>query len=163
MERITNARMINFDDISGDLLGRDYSEWSEAGADCNDWNLSPIIKNIHKLLLDPLDYIILDYPFGKAHRDVGAYIDYCVWVDIPLDISLARRILRDFTRRNPARRPLSGEVSQEISSYLDWYLARHRNSYFMHINTIKPSADLIVDGERSIDVIASEILQRIKH
>ncbi|MCL2512734.1 MAG: hypothetical protein FWF08_02430, partial [Oscillospiraceae bacterium] len=83
--KLANTEIICFDDIPGDLLNRDYCEWSESGADCNEWNLSPITEKIKKLLLEPLNFIILDYPFGKTHRDAGTYIDLAVWIDIPPD------------------------------------------------------------------------------
>ncbi|HBN86396.1 MAG TPA: hypothetical protein DDZ89_21440 [Clostridiales bacterium] len=112
-KRLANTEVINFDNISSDLLGRDYCEWSESGADSNEWTLTPIIDEIERLCLDPLKYIILDYPFGTAHSKVGSYVDFSVWVDVPLDIALARRILRDFTRRSEIRRPLKGHASEE--------------------------------------------------
>ena len=160
-ERLPSTESIYFDDIPGDLLGRDYCEWSESGADCNEWNLDRIINDIKRLLITSLDYIILDYPFGKAHRAVGAYVDFSVWIDIPLDISLARRVLRDFTRRSEMRRPLKGNTAEEVSSYLDFYLARHRNTYFRHIETIKPSVDLVVEGTKSPEEIAKDIIDII--
>jgi len=124
-----NSEVISFDDISGDWLGRDYCEWSEAGADCNVWNASGFIEQIRNYLEFPLRYIIVDYPFGHAHNEVSPFIDFAVWIDIPLDISLARRILRDFTRRPPKRRDLVGNIADEISAYLDFYMDRHRDTY----------------------------------
>lgn len=161
-QRLQYTETIYFDSIPVDFLGRDYCEWSESGADCNEWNLKPIIDIIIRLLENSPDYIILDYPFGKVHRDIGSYVDFSVWIDIPLDISLARRVLRDFTRRSEKRRPLKGNISDEISSYLDFYLARHRDTYFRHIETIKPFADLVVDGAKSPDEIVCEIIKAIQ-
>ena len=159
-KQLPKIEVIYFDDYSGDLLGRNYCEWSEAGADCNEWNLAPITDDIKRLLSEPLDFIILDYPFGKVHRDVSLYVDYSIWIDVPLDISLARRILRDFTRRSDTRRPLKGNIGEEVSSYLDFYLARHMDTYKRHIETIKPSADIIVDGTKSLEEIM-EIIKRV--
>lgn len=42
------------------------------------------------------DYILLDYPFAKMHSGMQEYIDYTIFIDTPLDIAMARRILRDF-------------------------------------------------------------------
>ncbi len=161
-ERIANSKVIYFDSIPGNLLGRNYCEWSESGADCNEWTLTPIIDEIERLGSESLDYIILDYPFGKTHSKVGAYVNFSVWIDIPLDISLARRILRDFTRRSAARLPLKGNTSEEVSTYLDFYLTRHRDTYFRHIETIRPYVNLIVDGIKRPEDIADEILAHIK-
>lgn len=160
-ERLVSAEIIYFDNFPGDLLSRDYCEWSESGADCNEWKLVPITDEIERLSSEPLDYIILDYPFGKAHHVVGEYIDFSVWIDIPLDISLARRILRDFTRRSESRRPLKGNIVEEVSSYLDFYLARHRGTYICHIDTIKPFVELVVNGTKSPEKIVDEIMNII--
>ena len=161
-EKLTNSEIIYFDDIPGDLLGRDYCEWSESGADCNEWKLSPIVDKIKNLSLAPLDFIILDYPFGKVHREVGEHINSSVWIDTPVDISLARRILRDFTRRSDTRRPLKDNTAEEVSSYLDFYLARHRNTYTRHIDTIKPFSDIVVNGEKLPDEIINKIIKMAK-
>lgn len=158
-EQLENTELVCFDDFPGDLLGRDYCEWSEAGADCNEWNLSPIIDKVQSLLCKPFDYIILDFPFGKAHKATGEYIDLAVWVDVSLDISLARRVLRDFIRRSQERRPLKGNTAEEVSSYLDFYLARHRDTYFRHIETVKPCTDLLVDGTKPIEEIVEEVFK----
>jgi uridine kinase/N-acetylglutamate synthase-like GNAT family acetyltransferase len=160
---IANSKVIYFDNIPGNLLGRNYCEWSESGADCNEWILTPIIDEIERLSSESLDYIILDYPFGKTHSKVGAYVDFSVWIDIPLDIALARRILRDFTRRQTSRRPLKGNTSEEVSSYLDFFLARHRDTYFRHIETIRSHVDLIIDGTKRPEDIADEILAHIQN
>ena len=162
MERLGNAAVFHFDSIQADLLGRDYNAWSEAGADCNEWKLSPITDAIKCMLTEPLDYILIDYPFGKAHRDVGEYVDFDVWVDVPLDVALARRILRDFIRRDTARRPLKEETTEEVATYLDFYLARHRASYPRHEETVKPFADLVVDGERTPAETADLVIAKVK-
>ena len=156
-EMMVNTEIIYFDNIPGDLLGREYCEWSESGADCNEWNLTPITDELKRLFSELLDYIVIDYPFGKAHRIVGAYIDFSVWIDIPLDVALARRILRDFTCRSENRRPLKENITDEISSHLDFYLLRHRDTYLRHIETIKSSADLVLDGTKPPNVIVAEI------
>jgi len=160
-ERLPTAEVICFDDIPGDLLGRDYCEWSAAGANCNEWKLAPLIDKIKQLMAEKPDHIIIDYPFGSVHNEVGAYVDFSVWVDVPLDISLARRLLRDFIRRSPARRPLKMSVHEEISSYLDFYLTRNRDTFFKHIETIRPFADLIIDGTKPPDENADEIIANI--
>ncbi|MDR1328326.1 MAG: adenylyl-sulfate kinase [Oscillospiraceae bacterium] len=159
--QLTNADIIYFDSFPGDLLGVDYCEWSESGADCNDWKLAPIVEEVERYISKPLDYIILDYPFGKAHRDVRGYLDFSVWIDTPLDVSLARRILRDFTRRSETRRKLNRNPAEEASSYLDFYLVRHRATYLRHIETIKPFTDLTADGTKPPEEIADKIIARI--
>ena len=38
--------------------------WVDNGANYDEWNLDPFIKDINKLLSEPLDFIVLDYPFA---------------------------------------------------------------------------------------------------
>lgn len=159
-ERILNSAVISFDDYPGDLLGYDYCEWSESGANCNDWHLEPIISDVLQLKNQSFDYIMIDYLFGKAYQAMKPYVDFAVWIDTPLDISLARRLIRDFLRRSPTRRPI-GNAADETLSYLEFYLNRHRATYLRHIETIRLSADLVVDGMKSPEVIADEILTHI--
>lgn len=159
--QLPNSEVIYFDNMPVGLINQDYCEWSEAGADCNEWNLTSLTDEIIRLLAIDLDYIIIDYPFGKANHNVSRYIDFSVWIDTPLDISLARRVLRDFTRRSQKRRPLKGDTINELSSYIDFYIARHRNTYIRHIETIKSNTDIIVDGMKSPEVIVNEIVSTI--
>ncbi len=158
---LTNAEIVCFDDFPGDLLGRDYCEWSESGGYCDAWNLSAMTERLDFLLTKPINYIIIDYPFGKSHSKVSKYIDLSVWLDIPLDVSLAKRVLRDFTRRSPSRRPLKRNAADEISAYLDFYLARHRDTYLTHIKTVRPFVDVVADGTETPDEIADEIMKFI--
>lgn len=43
---------------------------------------------------------VLDYPFGYGNRLVGQYINLAIYFDVPLDVALARRIIRDYTSRD---------------------------------------------------------------
>jgi uridine kinase len=44
-----------------------------------------------------LDYILLDYSFAYKNDKVAPYISYAVFLDTPLDIAMARRIIRDMS------------------------------------------------------------------
>ena len=76
------------------------NEWAADGGDCNEWYVEPIAADIERLLTEPYDYIILDYPFGYLNDRVGKLINFTVFVDTPLDVALARRIIRDYTSRS---------------------------------------------------------------
>ncbi|MCL1786859.1 MAG: hypothetical protein FWG38_02630, partial [Defluviitaleaceae bacterium] len=158
----TTVGIIGFDDFPGDLLGRDYCEWSEAGANCNEWDLGAMIEAVQSLVASPVGFIIVDQPFGAAHDLLKAWVDFFVWIDTPPDVALARRILRDFTRRDTQRRPLAGDLVENISAHLDFYLSRHRDTYLTHIATVKPTVDLVVDGEKSPAAIAREIINGVQ-
>jgi uridine kinase len=69
-----------------------------------------------------------------------------VFLDTPLDVAMAHRILRD-SESSEYR------LQDELKSYLDY----GRDAYLELDKQVKPTCDLIIDGSTSIDVVASEI------
>lgn len=155
---LDDAAVLSFDGYDGDLLGRDYCEWSEDGANANEWHLEPLVNDIIKRISENHKYIIIDYPFGCSHEKVNKFIDFAVFIDVPHDISLARRIIRDYCRRNPDRKKIENPI-EAIDKGLMFYLKRHRATYLQHSKTIQPYCDITVDGTKSIEDIAYEIIK----
>lgn len=155
--RIPQSAIISFDDIQGDLLGMDYCDWSEAGADYNQWNLTALEKQLLSKFIPEYKNIFLDYPFGYGNRRIAAYIDTAIFIDIPLDIALARQLIRDYGERDSSRRPIKDPM-QAANTYLKFYLQRHRDTYIQHINTVKPYVDYVVDGTLPLHRIIDEIM-----
>lgn len=149
---LNNSNTIYFDDY--DLEGPDdIIEWIERGADCNEWNLEPLITDVSKLVSsENVEYILLDYPFSRLH-DKFKTIDLAIFVDTPLDIAMARRILRDF--RNMSREAILNDLSN--------YLSRGRTGYESMLKTTKPNSDLIIDGSLPVDEIISIICKEINN
>jgi uridine kinase len=160
-EKLTNAKAIYFD--SYDDIGQnipDVHDWVEAGADYSLWDLQEIVDDINKLLNDKddnakdkkenLDYIVLDYPFGYKQKQIAGFIDLSVYIDTPLDIALARRILRDYSPQ--------GRID-EILSELDSYL--HVRSSYHYSQLSNKDADLIVDGSLETSHIVDIIMKKI--
>ena len=151
---------IFFDSYKGDLLGIDYCEWSEAGADANLWNLNPMIHDIICRINENYKYILIDYPFGRAHKGISNLTDFAVFIDTPLDIAFARRIERDYCHRDPSRKMIS-EPLEHLSEYITFYQRRHRNTYLKHIETVKPTCDMVVDGLDTPLNLANTIIEKL--
>ncbi|WP_245807683.1 hypothetical protein [Halobacillus massiliensis] len=79
-------------------------------------------------------------------------IDFSIYIHTPLDIAMARRMLRDY----------SPSSSSEIFSDLAYYLKSSRRAFVHMENTIKPDTDLIINGAASIEEIVQVILQEIE-
>lgn len=127
-------------------------KWYNEGADVNLFDLKELANDIQLLQKDNLDYIFLDYPFGYRHKQIGNFIDCSVFVDTPLDIVLARRILRDF----------KDNTTTEILSDIDFYLKSGRDLYIHGGEVATKDADFIVDGSLPLDKIVEVILNKIK-
>jgi uridine kinase len=84
--KLSNSKAIYFDDYDFDAP-EDIIEWIDNGCNPDDWNLSPLIRDIKKCLTEPLDYVILDFPFAYLHSKTSKLIDFAVFIDTPLDIA----------------------------------------------------------------------------
>ncbi|MCD4625666.1 hypothetical protein LOS01_18255 [Proteus mirabilis] len=93
----------------------------------------------------------MDYPFARSHPALQQIIDYAFFIDTPLDIALARRILRDYKEKS----------GNDIIHYLEEYLIYSRPSYTAMTEREKLSADIIIDGNASVSLIAQNILKYI--
>lgn len=93
------------------------------------------------------EYILLDYPFAYDHRMLEGYIDCCIFIDTPLDVALARRVLRDM-QSAPAE-----DILAEMRAYL-----QYARPAFVHMqNGHQASADYVIDGTKAVSDIADEI------
>ncbi len=150
-----NATLIawdEYDDIS--ISPTDYVSWHEAG--CPEgyaaWkypqlakvlqNLKsgkPIASILNGIRLDPTPWIIFDAPLGRQHVETGQFIDFHVHIDIPLDIALGRRLLRDFTKEANA-----GLILEDIKYYLE-------ESRPLFTDSCGENAELVIDGQMLIE------------
>ena len=97
------------------------------------------------------DYLLLDYPFAYRNDLIRDYIDCAVFIDTPLDIAMARRILRDMNNAS------ADEIREEMNIYLNYA----RIAYVQMLKDIKPSSDYVVDGTQNLKTITEELLDII--
>ena len=152
-KRLQNSRSLHFDDYTFEGEVDNFYEWVNAGTDYySAWNLKPLEEDILKIKAAGIwDYLILDYPFAYCHDTINPYIDTAFFIDTPLDIALARRILRD----------MSDATGDDIRNDLETYLKYARISFIQMQKDILPSSDYIIDGTLTVDEIANEIIAKI--
>lgn len=95
------------------------------------------------------EYLLLDYPFAYRHDTIKDYIDYAVFIDTPLDVAMARRVLRDF----------KDATAEDIRNDMDTYLKYARIAYIQMLKDILPSSDYVIDGTKEIKDIVDEIIK----
>ncbi|RIW32071.1 hypothetical protein D3H55_14185 [Bacillus salacetis] len=150
-ETLPECKALFFDDYDFDGPD-DMMQWIENGCKPEEWNLSPLVVEMKKLLSEPLDYIIVDFPFAYLHRETRNLIDFAVFIDTPLDLAMARRMMRDH----------GSSSSADIRMDMESYIKRGRQGYLAMLDTVKLNSDFIVDGTQSIPGIASAIIEKIK-
>ena len=153
LNKLPNSKALFFDDrdyaaISGIT---DLGEWERNGWDMSQWNLQDLIDDIELLLEENLDYIILDYPFGYMQNEISGYVSLVAFIDTPLDIAMARRMLRDF--RN--------SLTSDIMDDMEWYLDEGRELFISSNEIQSEDADLIIDGSLPVNERCDEIINAI--
>ena len=160
-KRLPNAKALYFDDRNYDTDSGidDIVKWINDGADVNLWNLERLADDIERLKKENLNYIILDYPFGYNHNLIGVYLDRSIFIDTPLDIVLARRIIRDYDENTMISKWTN---TTTIFDDMKYYLEYGRNAYLHSYKAAKADADFIVDGSLPLDEIVEIICEEIK-
>ena len=82
-----------------------------------------------------------------------------VFIDTPLDIAMARRLLRDITTH-------SGQGAEDsiksFNAHFSSYLGGGRLLYLELENQIKSNCDIVLDGRLTVDDLAASICRRVK-
>lgn len=151
-KKLPRTKSLHFDDYSFDGAVDDYYRWVLDGADYNVWDLSPLEKDIHAIKNDKsCEYLLLDYPFAYCNDRIKDYIDDAIFINTPLDIAMARRVLRDF----------KDATAEEIRNDMKIYLKYARIAYIQMLKDILPSSDYVIDGTKELEEIVEEILRII--
>lgn len=163
LAQVLNATVVSwdeFDEISTEPL--DYVEWYYRDRNYEEFRreaLASVLKTLktNKIVVHPVSeqtlvptkYIIFDAPLGRCHQQTGQYIDTCIHITVPLDVSLCRRILRDFV--DPVK------TKEAMLEELSFYLKHSRPLFFD--DDLRQTANLVVDGLLS----PQEELEVVKH
>lgn len=150
--KLKNSKALYFDEYEFLKEPKDICKWVEEGSNPNEWELSLLVEDIRKIKEEDVDYIILDYPFAKQEYPLKEFINKAIFIETPLDIALARRIIRDYSSDN----------SKEIIDDLKFYLEKSRICFEGYKETAKYS-DLIIDGSLKVDEIIEIIIDNIKN
>ena len=144
--------LIQFDEIDSLMAWHgDYGKWLAQGADYEEFDLRRMKDYVtEQALREKPRGIVFDYPFGRLHSAFKSKIDLAVFIDTPLDVAMARRLLRDM--------PQEGHTIREwLENELQGYLTLARRAYLEMARQVKPTCDLVIDGTQTIDAIRQEI------
>lgn len=78
-------------------------------------------------------------------------LDCCIFIDTPLDIAMARRVLRDMKEAS------ADDIRREMQTYLD----SARICYVQMLEEILPDSDYVIDGANDLEAIVNEAIEII--
>ena len=108
---------------------------------------------------EPRKLILVDENFGRLRSSVAPFIDFQIYVDVPLDVLLARRIIRNINGDLQGYSPEHklNIISNNLASYVDGF----RNTFLYIQDNLPDRSDYIVDGLKSIDKLTEEMAREI--
>jgi uridine kinase len=144
----------------------DLKAWFDRGCDPNEFPLTELTAHLESLVSSkpsdgPDATILFETPFGRLHRRTGALIDYLIWVDIPLDVALARQVLAFSLHQRQAHPGLNDTFNLWLEGYLRSYIDVVAAMYRRQVDAVGAEADLRIDGLRDPAELAGLVLATI--
>ena len=144
-----------------------------------------LLKNDQKItypnrneIVYPKKFLIIEDPAGMTDFNSKELTDFIVYIDTPLEVSLSRLLLRAIYRSSDEMIEtfFSTIGSQHEFNYkeeptklmhiivwlLENYLTRHRQQYIDDRTKQIGIANLVLNGMKSIEVLAIEVMKEIK-
>ncbi len=157
---LPNSVGLFFDDFDDTTVHPDdFYQWVVDGGDYNAWQTPGIVKQLEVFKSDrEHDYVVFDAPLGRAHEATGRFIDLMVYIDTPLDVAMARRLLRDYQPEgaDSPERLISG-LRDDLSHYLE----KARLPYLEMATGVKPRCDIVLDGTLDPKALVAKIVDAL--
>ena len=150
-EALPGSLVLSFDDYSIDALPSAPPIDTPVKEAVNQYDIQQLMADFFQVR-ETAPIILIDFPFGYTHQVLAPYIEWAIYVKTPLDICLARQILRDYSN-NPA---------EEIRQYLQTYLTFIRPIIVDHEAFVSAHVDFLVDGTLAIEQQVAIVLESIK-
>jgi uridine kinase len=176
--QLPDAAMLSFDryETATGQPVQNLRQWLARGADFDEFVVPPLREDLERLkrgetICDPVTkasiaagkYIVFENPLGREAKSLAALVDFLIWVEVPQEIALARKLkelVGGFLRQ---RRPEQHAQSLAwLEQYLENYLAIVRDVLQIQEKRVAAQADLVVQGMRSLEEIAREVADEIR-
>lgn len=141
------------DDYSGatERSLADIEAWWDRGADIAEFDLSDLVHAIQQSLTSSRPpHVLLETQFGRLHPALAPLITHQIWIDVPADIALARKVRQLSARmRHDAEHndPRSGLLW--IEQFCQGYLATTRKLFESQRIRLRDVADRVIDGTQN--------------
>ncbi|BFM15346.1 hypothetical protein R50073_15290 [Maricurvus nonylphenolicus] len=143
----------------------ELDQWVKDGADYNLFQLPELVSALDR---QPTETpLIFETHFGRGHQASGQYIDTLIWIDIPLDIALARNLQKFSQQFSEAIRidADKDQIHQQqltwLSQYLQGYTSSIRHTLTLQRQYIRPEADIFLDGTLPAEQLCQQVIQQL--
>jgi hypothetical protein len=108
----------------------------------------------------PARMIVLEEPFGRQRSEIAQLIDAVVCIDLPLEIALARKLLRMLSFFLAEQTP--DAFAKHLQFFLPWYIESGRELYRATQQRVLQNCDVIADGMLPPDALADSIASALQ-
>jgi uridine kinase len=171
--RLGTAVALRIDDYEATSIYPDTTQWLAEGADPNMFHTPQFIADVRTLrsgrsiflpntsaAIHPTHFLILEEPFGRGREQMRDLIDFVVYIDLPLEIALARKILRQNAFLPWEQDP--DVFIDHLREFLVWYLSVGRDFYLAIRDRVLRECDLVVDGSRPTEELVEAIVSMVR-
>ncbi len=180
-ELIEDNVTISFDDYGDpfwDIIN--FERWIRQGADLNKITTpklatdlealrtgKSIISPKNKEIIEPKRFILFDTLVGRSQNATGKFIDFLVYINVPLELALSRRIMRSLTEVpiDNLNIEKTREKIENLKEYLEAYSSQTgpRQIYLAIQNQVKTLCDVVLNGEKPISSLATDVLAALNY
>ena len=153
----------------------DMDHWLAEGADFNALEAPGLPEDLATLrgggtIVDKITgnnhrcerHVVFEMPLGRAWSRTAQHIDVLIWVDVPLDVALARRVREiavNLQRQNSAQ--MAAGLAW-IDDYLRTYASTIHTVLEAQRRVVRPGADLVVDGLLEVASSVQQVLHYLE-
>lgn len=138
-------------------------DWMERGGDFNEFVIpvagehlarlksgETVLNPITLVPLVPMQFLLFETHFGRAHQDTGRHIDLMLWLDTPPEVALARNLLALLEPMAPGGKiqPTAERIGATCR-FLSSYLQDVRRLTAFQRTRLLAEADRVLDGSLS--------------
>lgn len=136
-------------------------QWMKQGSDYNNLNIPGFAEAIAaQIQISDKSFLLIETPLGRHHHASGQYIDCLVWLDTPLDVSLARNIKAFSSEFKKAPSDYIQQLDW-LANYLEGYIQDIRAALVIQQERLTKDADINIDGTLPLGEITQRIYQAI--
>ena len=159
-----------FDDYAQVSHYPQVERWLAEGADPNRWQTPQMAADLRALrrgevvtnprtqdVVTPASYIVMEEPFGRTRAEMRDLIDFVACIDVPLEVALARRLLRELERTADAERAVS-TLKRQLPDYIRYV----RRVYAVVNAKAMAACELVLDGTKEPTELAQQLVLAVK-
>jgi uridine kinase len=164
--RLGGVPVLHYDDYQ-EMTRRSVAEveaWLDRGGPLAEILLPRFLETMLALKQGGARYVLVDFLLARAHPATAPHIDFVIWIDLPLDVALARMVRAQVALARQGPPAGHTRLADWLDGYLESYERFLHRSYEHQRKLVRPLADLVVDGtlasERLAELAAAAILAR---